>query len=62
MRFIVATLILSLGMPIADAAGSKGACRNRCASMYQFCLNRSTTKAARKSCRVDFKNCKGQCK
>lgn len=60
MRFI-AILILGLMLPIANAAGPVGACKNRCASMYQFCLNRSTTKAARKSCRVDFKNCKGQC-
>jgi len=61
MRFTIAFLILGLALPTADAGGSKAACRNRCDSMYQFCLNRSTTKAARKSCKADFKNCKGQC-
>jgi hypothetical protein len=61
MRFIVAALILTVAIPEAFASG-KGQCKTRCDSSYQFCVNRSTTKQARKSCKVDRKLCKRTCK
>jgi hypothetical protein len=61
MRFTIAALILAVSMP-AFAADKKGQCKNRCDSSYQFCVNRATTKQAKKSCKVDRKNCKGQCR
>ena len=62
MRFVIAGLILTLGLPAAEAAGRKGQCKNQCDAQYQFCLNRSTTKQARKSCKPGRKTCKGQCR
>jgi len=61
MRFSIAALILAVSMP-AFAASRKAQCKNRCDSSYQFCVNRATTKQAKKSCKVDRKNCKGQCR
>jgi hypothetical protein len=61
MRFAIAVLILAVSMP-AFAASKKAQCKNRCDSSYQFCVNRATTKQAKKSCKVDRKNCKGQCR
>ena len=61
MRFSIAALILAVSMP-AFAANKKGQCKNRCDTNYQFCLNRSTTKQAKKSCKTDRKNCKGTCR
>jgi hypothetical protein len=54
-------LIFATAVPEADAKINKGQCKNRCDSNYQFCMNRSTTKQAKKSCKVDRKNCKGNC-
>jgi hypothetical protein len=63
MRFVIAAvLILGVGLPAAEAAGDKGACKSRCDTNYQFCVNRATTKQARKSCKVDRKTCKATCK
>jgi hypothetical protein len=61
MRLLIPALILAVSMP-AFAASKKGQCKNRCDSNYQFCLNRATTKQAKKSCKTDRKNCKGTCK
>jgi hypothetical protein len=61
MRFAIAALILAVSMP-AFAASRKAQCKNRCDSSYQFCVNRATTKQAKKSCKVDRKNCKGSCR
>ena len=62
MRLILSALILCLAVPAAEAAGNKGECKSRCDTNYQFCLNRSTTKQARKSCKVDRKTCKKSCR
>jgi hypothetical protein len=63
MRFVVTGLILLMGLPAAEAASSpKAGCTSRCSSSYQFCLNRSHTKAARKSCRTSHKSCKQTCR
>jgi len=61
MRFAIAAIIFAVSMP-AFAADKKAQCKNRCESSYQYCVNRATTKQAKKSCKVDRKNCKGQCK
>ena len=62
MRLLIAALIVFVALPEANAAGDKGQCKNRCDSNYQFCQNRATTKAARKSCAADRKLCKSTCK
>jgi len=62
MRLTIAALILTVAIPEAQAAGDKGQCKSRCDSSYQFCLNRATTKNAKKSCKVDRKNCKKTCR
>jgi hypothetical protein len=62
MRFLIAGMVVGLLIPAAEAANSKGQCKNRCDSNYQFCMNHAITKANKKSCKVDKKNCKGQCK
>lgn len=62
MRLILAALIVCVAVPQAEAAKDKGQCKNRCDSNYQFCVSRSTTKNARKSCKVDRKLCKSTCK
>ncbi|HML16104.1 MAG TPA: hypothetical protein VK419_03725 [Bryobacteraceae bacterium] len=62
MRFLIAGLVVSLLIPAAEAASSKAQCQNRCSTNYQFCMNHAVTKAAKKSCKADRKNCKGQCR
>ena len=62
MRLIIAVLVLSVCPPLMKAASKKGECKNRCDSSYQFCLNRSTTKQAKKACKLDRKTCKRTCK
>jgi hypothetical protein len=62
MRLMIAALFLSVAIPEADAAGNKGQCKSRCDSSYQFCLNRATTKNAKKSCKADHKTCKSSCR
>ncbi len=65
MRFVIAVLILAVAIPSAEAAGKgspKHQCNSQCDSGYQFCKKRSTTKAARKSCKVNFKSCKSVCR
>jgi len=62
MRLTIAALILALAAPAVDAASSKAQCKNRCDSNYQFCMNRATTKNAKKSCKQDRKTCKGSCR
>lgn len=57
MRFVIAGLILVLGLPAAQA----GSCKSRCGSEYSFCLKRSTTKQARKGCKMTKKVCRTQC-
>lgn len=61
MRFLIASLILAVGTP-AFAGKNVGACKSRCDSNYQFCVSRAVTKNAKKSCKVDRKACKSQCK
>jgi hypothetical protein len=63
MRALLAVLILSVALPAygADKKSPKAACSTRCSSNYQFCLNRSTTKNGKKSCKADHKTCKKQC-
>lgn len=62
MRFLIAALMAALLIPVAaQAKSSKGQCKNRCDTNYQFCMNHAITKAAKKSCKADKKNCKGQC-
>ena len=62
MRLVIIALVLGLTLPMADAAGSKATCTNRCDSMYQFCLKNARTKQARAACKKDRKTCKGQCR
>lgn len=62
MRIGIAALILAIALPPAQGASKKAQCKNRCDSNYQFCMNRSVTKQAKKSCKSDRKNCKGTCK
>jgi hypothetical protein len=63
MRFLIAGLILAVTLPAAEAATDrKGQCKDRCDSQYQFCLNRTRTKQARKSCKADRKVCKRYCR
>jgi hypothetical protein len=62
MRFLIAGLVATLLIPAAEAASPKAQCNNRCDTNYQFCMNHAVTKAAKKSCKADKKNCKGQCK
>jgi len=63
MRFVITGLILLMGLPAAEAASSpKAQCKDRCSSSYQFCMNRSRTKQARKSCKADRKSCKHTCR
>jgi hypothetical protein len=63
MRFAVVVLILGVALPAwaVDKKSPKGQCSDRCQSTYQFCLNRATTKDARKACKVNKKPCKKQC-
>ena len=62
MRFLITGLILMLGAPASEAADRKAQCKNLCNTQYQFCLNRSRTKQARKSCKTLRGACKGQCR
>ena len=61
MRFLTAILILAVAAP-AWAGKKTAACKNHCDSNYQFCMNRAVTKSAKRSCKADRKNCKGNCK
>jgi hypothetical protein len=61
MRFLVASLILSIGTP-AFAGKNSDACKSRCDTNYQFCVSRAVTKNAKKSCKADRKACRGQCR
>jgi hypothetical protein len=61
MRFLIAGLILAIVLPAAEAS-PKGQCKDRCGSMYQFCLKRARTKEGRKLCKADRKACKHQCR
>ena len=61
MRLVIAGLALLLAAP-AFAKSPKSQCKDRCKTEYKFCLNRSTTKNAKKSCKKDRKLCKGNCK
>jgi hypothetical protein len=62
MRFLIAALILAVAAPGLHATSSKSQCKTRCDSNYQFCMNRATTKQAKKSCKADRKTCKGNCR
>ncbi len=62
MRLAIALLILALAAPSAHAASKKAQCKKRCDSNYDFCMNRATTKQAKKSCKADHKSCRGTCK
>ena len=61
MRFIVAMVVVALAAP-AWAGSGTSACKSRCDSTYKFCMSRAITKTAKKSCKTDRKNCKGQCR
>lgn len=61
MRLLIVSLIAALLIPAAEAKSPKSKCKNRCDANYQFCMNHAITKAAKKSCKADKKNCKGQC-
>ncbi len=62
MRFLVASLILSIGTPAFAGTKNIDACKSRCDSNYQFCSSRAVTKNAKKSCKADRKVCRSQCK
>lgn len=60
MRLTLAVLILMVS-PLSFGR-DKGVCKDRCGSNYQFCMNRATTKQAKKSCKADLKTCRHSCK
>ena len=62
MRFLIASLILSIGTPTFAGGKDLGACKSRCDTNYQFCTSRAVTKNAKKSCKADRKACKSQCR
>lgn len=62
MRLLIAGMVIGLLVPAAEAKPSKSNCKGRCDTNYGLCMNHAMTKAAKKSCRTDRKNCKGQCK
>jgi hypothetical protein len=62
MRLIIAVVVLSVMIPAAEAKNVRAECKNRCDSSYQFCLNRATTKQAKKACKTDRGKCKNVCK
>ena len=65
MRFAIAVLILAVTLPSAEAAGKgnpKHQCQTQCDSGYQLCKNRSTTKLARKGCKINRKSCRSVCR
>jgi hypothetical protein len=61
MRFAIAGLLLAMTLPAANARNYKKECKDHCVSQYKFCLNRSTTKGARKACKAERKVCKSHC-
>jgi hypothetical protein len=60
---ILSTLLLIMlaAIPSMEAKSATAQCRKRCVVEYKFCLNRSTTKQARRECKVLEKTCKGTC-
>ena len=62
MRFLIASLILSVGTPAFAGGKNPDACKSRCDTNYQFCSSRAVTKNAKKSCKADRKTCKSQCR
>ena len=63
MRFGIAAVIFAIALPgLAEAAGSKSACKTRSSSMYKFCMTNAHSKQAKKACKTDYKHLKGQCK
>jgi hypothetical protein len=62
MRLFIAAVAVWIAIPAAEAKTARSECRNRCDSTYQFCLNRATTKQAKKSCKSDRGRCKNVCK
>ena len=61
MRFLMAVVLLSASLPLADASVARDQCNSRCSLEYQTCLKRAHGKAARKSCTVFRKTCKHGC-
>lgn len=62
MRVMTVSLIVALATPVFSGTKSPSTCKSHCDSNYQFCMSRATTKSAKKACKTDRKNCKGQCK
>ena len=62
MRFAIGGLLLLTSLPAIGAnTGPRGQCKSRCDSSYNFCLNRSILKNARKACKTERKACKKTC-
>ena len=62
MRFLIAGLILALGLPAAEARSYKAQCLDRCASQYKFCSVRATTDRMHSQCKASRKLCEKQCR
>jgi hypothetical protein len=63
MRFVIAAMIIAITLPgLADAAGSKAACKSRNSGMYKFCMINARTKQAKKACKTDYKHNQSLCK
>jgi hypothetical protein len=58
---LIASLIVLMIVPLAEAKSPKAQCKNRCDVNYDFCLKRATTKMAKKACKTDHKICKNSC-
>jgi len=63
MRMVTLGMILGLAIPAwaGDKRPPKQVCGDRCSSTYEFCQARASTKDARKSCKINRKNCQKQC-
>jgi hypothetical protein len=60
MRFVMAAVLLTLPLPVADA-GYKPGCGNHCESTYASCMSHAKNSQARKSCKTNHKNCNAVC-
>ncbi len=59
--FLTAALLLGGALPLAEAAGPKRNCGNRCELDYETCLKSAQNRSARKSCKASHKLCKRVC-
>jgi hypothetical protein len=63
MRYLIAAaLVVFVGAPSSmEAQNTKGDCKDRCQTNYNFCLTRAVTKKAKSLCKTERKSCKKGC-